>query len=233
MHYNVNHPSTHIGFYNCAKYRRHRGMCNQSHYIRADALEQVLLLELQRMTSFLHDKEESFVNLLMDKTIQTSKREAKWKEQEIKTMTARVRELDNLFSKIYEDNASGKLTDDRYMMLSKRYDDENITLKKKITTFQAELDADERHKQTATTFLHTVRKYTGMSELNHHIVNELVEKIVIHHANGKGKSRTQELEFHYNFVGVLDVPEVEEIANSITIDTRQGVAVEYITRNVA
>jgi len=57
--------------------------------------------------------------------------------------------LDNLFSKIYEDNASGKLTDDRYMMLSKRYDDESITLKKKIATFQAELDADERHKQTA------------------------------------------------------------------------------------
>ena len=233
MHFNVNHPSTHIGFYNCANYRKHRGVCNQSHYIRADALEQVLLLELQRMTSFLHDKEESFVNLLMDKTIQTAKRDAKWKEQEIKTMTGRVRELDNLFSKIYEDNVSGKLTDDRYMMLSKRYDDENITLKKKIATFQAELDADERHKQTATTFLRTVRKYTGMSELNAHIVNELVEKIVIHHANGKGKSRTQELEFHYNFVGVLDVPEVEAVANSITIDTRQGVAVEYITRNVA
>ena len=132
-----------------------------------------------------------------------------------------------------EDNASGKLTDDKYMMLSKRYDDEHLTLKKKIKTMQAELDADEKHKQTATTFLRTVRKYTGMSELNPHIVNELVEKIVIHHANGKGKSRTQQLEFHYNFVGVLDVPEVAEVPSSITIDTRQGVAVEYITRNVA
>ncbi|MCL2427430.1 MAG: DUF4368 domain-containing protein [Oscillospiraceae bacterium] len=229
----MNHPSTHIGFYNCANYRRHRGICTESHYIRADALEQVLLLELQRMTSFLHDKEESFVNLLMDKTIKTAKRENKWREQEIITMTGRCRELDNLFTKIYEDNASGKLSDERFMMLSKRYDDEHISLKKKIAIIQAELDADEKHKHTATTFLQTVRKYTGMSELNPHIVNELVEKIVIHHANGRGKSRTQQLDIHYNFVGVLDFPEVEEVPNSVTIDTRQGVAVEYITRNVA
>ena len=233
MHFNVNHPSTHIGFYNCANYRRHRGMCTESHYIRADALEQVLLLELQRMTSFLQDKEESFVNLLMDKTVQTAKREAKWREQEIINMTARCRELDELFTKIYEDNASGKLSDDRYMMLSKRYDDEHISLKKKMSTMQAELDAEEKHKHTATSFLRTVRKYTGMTELNPHIVNELVEKITIHHAVGKGKSRTQQLDIHYNFVGVLDVPEVKEVPNSVTIDTRQGVAVEYITRNVA
>ena len=72
-----------------------------------------------------------------------------------------------------------------------------------------------------------------MTELTPLLVNELVEKIVVHQAHGTGKNRSQQLEIKYNFVGALEVPEVEEIPNSIMIDTRQGVAVEYITRQAA
>ena len=148
-------------------------------------------------------------------------------------MVGRCRELDELFTKTYEDNASGKLSDDRYMMLSKRYDDEQTKLKKKIKTLQAEIEAENKHKQSAASFLRTVRKYTDMTELDPFIVNELVEKIIVHQAHGTGKNRTQQLEIHYNFVGVLDVPEVEEVPNSVVVDTRQGVAVEYVTRKIA
>jgi len=116
------------------------------------------------------------------------------------------------------------------MMLSKRYDEEQLVLKKKIAALQAEIDADEKHKQSAASFLRTVRKYTDIQELTPVIVNELVEKIVVHQAQGVGKNRTQQLDIHYNFVGVLDVPEVAALPSSIMIDTRQGVAVEYITR---
>jgi hypothetical protein len=148
-------------------------------------------------------------------------------------MMGRCSDLDNLFTKTYEDNASGKLSDERFMMLSKRYDDEQVALKKKISVLHAEIEAEAKHKQSAASFLWTVRKYTEITELTPNIVNELVEKVVVHQAQGTGKNRTQELEIHYNFVGVLNVPEVEELPNSIVIDTRQGVAVEYITRKTA
>ena len=116
------------------------------------------------------------------------------------------------------------------MMITKRYDDEQLDLKKKISALRAEIDAEERHKHSAASFLRTVKRYTDIQELTPNILNELVEKIVVHHAQGLGKGRTQQLDIHYNFIGVLDTPEVACLPQSVSIDTRQGVAIEYITR---
>jgi hypothetical protein len=145
-------------------------------------------------------------------------------------MLTRSGELDLLFTKTYEDNASGKLSDERFMMITKRYDDEQLALKKKISSLQAEIDAEERHKHSAARFLRTVKRYTDIQERTPAIINEFVEKIVVHQSQGTGKSRKQQLDIHYNFIGVLDTPEVACLPQSVTIDTRQGVAVEYITR---
>lgn len=230
LHFNVNHPHTKLQYFNCSNYRGNRGTCNSTHYIRADALEEVVLLELRRMTQFLQDKEEDFVKLLMDKSLQEAQQESKRRENEVAAMIARCRELDALFTKTYEDNAGGKLSDERFMMITKRYDDEQIALKKKISTLQAEINAEKRHKSSAANFLRTVKKYTEIDELTPTIVNELIEKIVVHQAQGTGKNKTQQLEIYYNFVGVLDMPQVMALPQSVTVDTRQGVAVEYITR---
>lgn len=230
LHFNVNHPHTELQYFNCSNYRGNRGTCNETHYIRADALEQVMLLEIQRMTAFLQDKEEAFVNLLMDQSLKEAQQETKRREQELSSMLARCHDLDELFSKTYEDNASGKLSDERFMMLTKRYDDEQLSLKKKIAAIQAEIDAEKRHRHSAASFLRTVKKYTDIDELTPIILNELVEKIVVYQAQGVGKNKKQQIEIHYNFVGVLDMPEVAALPQSVTIDTRQGVAVEYITR---
>lgn len=230
LHFNVNHPNTELKYFNCSNYRGNRGLCNETHYIRADALEQVMLLEIQRMTAFLQDKEEAFVNLLMDKSLKEAQRETKRREQDVVSMMARCHELEELFAKTYEDNSSGKLSDERFMMLTKRYDDEQLALKKKISALQTEIDEEKRQRHSAASFLRTVKRYTDIEELTPTILNELVEKIVVHQAQGVGKSKTQQLEIHYNFVGVLDVPEVAALPQSVMIDTRQGVAVEYITR---
>jgi site-specific DNA recombinase len=143
---------------------------------------------------------------------------------------ARWAELDSLFTKTYEDNTSGKLSDERFMMITKRYDDEQLSLKKKISALQAEIDAEEKSKHSAASFLQTVKKYTDIQELTPTILNELVEKIVVYPAEGTGKGRTQRFEIHYNYIGTLDPPEVACLPQSVMIDTRQGVAVEYIAR---
>ena len=80
--------------------------------------------------------------------------------------------------------------------------------KKKISALQAEIDAEENHRHSAATFLRTVKRYTDIQELTPLILNELVEKIVGHQVQGIGKNRTQQLEIHYNFIGVLDTPAV-------------------------
>ena len=230
LHFNVNHPHTELQYFNCSNYRGNRGTCNQTHYIRVDALEQVMLLEIRRLTAFLQDKEEDFVKLLMAKTLEVAERESARREEELRANLARCAELDGLFSKTYEDNASGKLSDERFMMLTKRYDDEQLILKKKISALRAEIDKDKKSRMNAASFLRLVRKYTDIHELTPLVLNEMVEKIVVHHAQGTGKNRTQQLDIHYNFIGVLDMPEVASLPSSVTIDTRQGVAVEYITR---
>lgn len=194
LHFNVNHPHTELQYFNCSNYRGNRGTCNSTHYIRADALEEVVLLELRRMTQFLQDKEEDFVKLLMDKSLQEEQQESKRRENEVAAMIARCHELDALFTKTYEDNASGKLSDERFMMITKRYDDEQIALKKKISAMQAEIDAEKQHKSSTANFLRTVRKYTEIKELTPTIVNELIEKIVVYQAQGTGRSKTQQLE---------------------------------------
>jgi site-specific DNA recombinase len=230
LYFNVNHPNTELKYFNCSNYKGNRGVCNDTHYIRADALEQVMLLEIRRMTAFLQDKEEDFVQLLMSKSLKEVEKESKRRAQELRAMLARCAELDVLFTKTYEDNTNGKLSDERFMMITKRYDDEQLALKKKISALQAEIDMEEKQKHSAASFLRTVKKYTDIQELTPLILNELVEKIVVHQAVGVGKGRTQQLEIHYNFIGTLDTPEVACLPQSVMIDTRQGVAVEYITR---
>ena len=216
-------------FNNCCG---NHGTCNSTHYIRDDALEEVVLLELRRMTQFLQDKEENFVKRLMDKSLQEAQRGNERQENEVASMIARCHELDPLFTKTYEDNASGELSDERFMMITKRYDDEQIALKKKISALQAEIDAEKRNKSSAANFLRMVHKYTEIKELTPTIANELIAKIVVHQAQGTGRSKTQQFEIYYNFVGVLDMPQVMALPQSVTMDTRQGVAVEYITRKV-
>ena len=221
---------TELQYFNCSNYRGNRGTCNQTHYIRVDALEQVMLLEIRRLTAFLQDKEEDFVKLLMAKTLEVAERESARRAEELRANLARCAELDGLFSKTYEDNASGKLSDERFMMLTKRYDDEQLILKKKISALRAEIDKDKKSRMNAASFLRLVRKYTDIQELTPLVLHEMVKKIVVHQAQGTGKNRTQQLDIHYNFIGVLDMPEVASLPSSVTIDTRQGVAVEYITR---
>ena len=110
LHYNINHPNSSIEYFNCSNYRGNRGTCNETHYIRADSLEQVVLLELNRMTSYLKDNEAEFAELLARKTSQDYERNKKCRQQKLNGLKARYSEVDMLFERTYEDNVSGTLS---------------------------------------------------------------------------------------------------------------------------
>ena len=139
----------------------------------------------------------------------------------------KVRPLDSLFERIYEDNVSGKLTDERFMRVSQRYDQEQGEIKKRIGLLQEEAKSEQKKTLRASRFMSAVRRYMDMRELTPAILNELIERIEVHHTEGTGKNRVQRLVIYYNFVGALDLPELDGMPGEVIAETRQGVAVRY------
>jgi len=230
LHYNINHPNSAIEYFNCSNYRGNRGTCNETHYIRADSHEQVVLLELNRMVCYLKNNEAEFVELLERKTTKDMEIEVKQAEQKLQTVISRNNDVNALFERIYEDNVIGKISDERFMQLSSKYDAEQKELRKEIEKLQAISDKEKQRKFSKNQFLKSVRQFMEMKTLTPIILNELVEKIEVYHIQGVGKARTQEITIHYNFVGVLNFPEIAEVQSNVILDSRQGVAIEYVVK---
>ncbi|HHZ05331.1 MAG TPA: recombinase family protein [Clostridiales bacterium] len=230
LHYNINHPNNAIEYFNCSNYRGNRGTCIETHYIRADSLEQVVLLELNRMTCYLKENEEAFAELLAQKTSQDYELEQKQRGQKLRELTARNAEVDVLFERIYEDNVSGKNSDDRFMKMSQKYDEEQKLLKKEIAELQAVCDREDSRAYSKNQFLKAVRKFMEMKTLTPTILHELVEKIDVYHIQGTGKNRTQQITIHYKFIGVLELPKVRALQDNVTLNSRQGVEIEYLAQ---
>ena len=228
LHFHFNQGNPEIEYFNCSNYKGNRGTCNETHYIRADSLEQVVLLELNRMVSYLKNHAEEFAELLAQKTTKDYERESRNRQQRLQELMARNKEVDRLFERIYEDNVSGKLTDDRFMKMSQRYDEEQQQLKKDIEELQRQCDSENDRAFCKEQFLKAVRKFMEMKTLTPTILHELVERIDVYQTQGRGKNRTQRIVIHYNFIGVLDLPEVEEYPENVVLDSRQGVAIEYL-----
>ena len=123
-------------------------------------------------------------------------------------MQARDEELDGLFERIYEDNLSGKLSDDRFAKMSRRYESEQKELSEKIKTLRAEIDKLSSKAVTSDMFIATVRKYTRAKKLTPRMLNELIEKIEVHQAEKIDGEWVQKLTIHYNCVGAIFIPEM-------------------------
>mgnify|MGYP003291634397 CR=1 FL=1 len=225
--YNVNHPNNQIRYFNCSNYRGCRGTCDSTHYIRADSIEQVVMMELGRLAEFLTDDEDAFTELLEQKTNADVLAEQKNLESELAVATARSNEILRLFEKLYEDNVSGKVTDDWFMRLSQKYEMEQDELKRKTKQIRDRLTELDGMKTNKETFLHAIRKFMEMKTLTPMLLHELIEKIEVHQIEGTGKNRTQRIVIHYRFVGCIDIPSVSKRPH-YTLDSRKGVAVEYL-----
>ena len=114
LHFHFNQGNPDIKYFNCSNYKGNRGTCTSTHYVRVDFLEQVVLGEIRRLTKFASQFEDEFVKAVIGHSQQAEATDRKLKEKELKALQARDEELDGLFERIYEDNVSGKLSDDRF-----------------------------------------------------------------------------------------------------------------------
>lgn len=234
LHYHFNQGNPEIKYFNCSNYKGNRGTCSSTHYVRVDFLEQVVLGEIKRLTKFASHYEDDFVKAVMGSSQQSVALDRKLKEKEHAALQARDEELDGLFERIYEDNVSGKLSDDRFSKMSRRYEDEQKEISERIKTLRAEMDKLSSKAVTADMFISTVRKYTRAKALTPRMLNELIDRIEVHQAEKIDGEWVQHLTIHYNCVGAIFIPEVFPLpVPEVSVNTRKGVVVNYAPCQIA
>ena len=234
LHFHFNQGNPEIKYFNCSNYKGNRGSCTSTHYVRVDFLEQVVLGEIRRLTKFASLYEDEFLKAVIGHSQQAAETDRKLKEKELKALLSRDEELDGLFERIYEDNVSGKLSDDRFAKMSRRYEDEQKELAEKIKKLRSEIEKQSSQAMTTDMFISLVRKYTRTRKLTPRMLNELVEKIEVYHAEKIDGVWEQRLRIHYNCVGEITIPKMLPLPiPDVTVNTRKGVFVNYTPAEIA
>ena len=191
--------------YRCSSYKHDTSACT-SHYISDDVLQSIVLENVQRVVSYMKDYEDLFIQEQLAKSTQDELKQISKNKKELEKAKTRVIEIDNLFMHIYEDNVSGKITDDRFRNLSFNYDKEQQELKLKIEQLSKDIENTEKKDTDITKFISNVKKYTEITELSPEILNELIEKIVIHQQEKVNGKKVQEIDIYYRGVGIISFP---------------------------
>ena len=229
MSYHTNTVNKDIHYFSCSNYVKDtRGTCQARHYIRADALEQIVIFELKRLAIMLQQDKELLAEILEKKTHKDFYDEKKFLEGELQKAIVRQQSVASLYEKLYEDNATGKVTDEWFTHMSHKYEVERAELKVKIFNLREKVANMQTVQHSKDMFISAIRKFLDMETITAPLIHELIDHIDVYEAEGKGKNKTQRVVIHYNFVGYLEIPENDEPC--FTTDTRQGVAIGYIAK---
>ncbi len=232
FHFNQNNHD--IKFFSCQNHNSGYRKCSKTHYIRLDFLEQVVLYEVKRLACFASEYENDFIKAMIGRSAKVAENTALRKQRELDALTARDRELDMLFERLYEDNVAGKIDDARFAKMSKRYEQEQGENAKKIKALRLELKKDESKRMDIDDFLETVRRYTDATTITKRMVAELIDHIEVYHAEKQDGVTNQRVVIYYNCIGAFDVPDRRKIPEAdIIMETRKGVALSYAPKQVA
>ena len=232
FHFNQNNHD--IKFFSCQNHNSGYRKCSKTHYIRLDFLEQVVLYEVKRLACFASEYENDFIKAMIGRSAKVAENTALRKQRELDALTARDRELDMLFERLYEDNVAGKIDDARFAKMSKRYEQEQGENAKKIKALRLELKKDESKHMDIDDFLETVRRYTDAATITKRMVAELIDHIEVYHAEKQDGITNQRVVIHYNCIGAFDVPDRRKIPEAdIIMETRKGVALSYAPERLA
>lgn len=183
-------------------------------------------MELRKLVSFMEYDEESFAEILSNKTNADILAQKNHLQTELKKTLERIETVERLYLKLYEDNSSGKVTDEWFMCMSHKYEVERVELKAKVPELRTLIGSLEKTQKGKEIFIAAICKFMQMETLTAPLLHELIDRIEVHEIEGTGKNRTQRIIIHYRFVGYLELPTVSE---NYKADIRQGVAIEYLT----
>ena len=203
-----------ISQYTCSQYSKVPvgKLCTTQHRINEDVVLSLVSEMLKAIAEYAkHDRAE-FVRVVQE--AQSSQQTAEVKKQRTRLATAkqRVSELEVLLCKIYEDNILGKLSDSRYATLDAQYEKEQSELTVEISDLEKAIKSYEKHEKDADRFIALIDKYENFDKLTIAMLNEFIEKILVHERDRKGSIQTtQEVEIYFNFVGRFVPPAFGEV----------------------
>lgn len=230
MRYHTSTSNKEIHYFTCSDNKvDYRGKCPGRHYVRADALEEVVKLELRRLVEMLEIDESYFAQLILRKNDEEREKDKKFLESELQKAIARSNTVSQLYEKLYEDNVIGKVSDEWFVELSHKYEKERMDLKAKIADTRHKIEELKNTNSEYGKFISAIRRFMQMDNLTSPLLRELIDHIDIFETEGTGKSRTQRIVIYYRFIGYIELPDMQE--QNYTADTRKGVSVEYITKS--
>ena len=190
----------------CSGYRQLTRDCTM-HYIPTRNVELLILSAIQRIIIYVKENEKEFIQKVREASAIQQEEAAKACNRKLKQTEKRYAELDGLVKKLYEQNASGKLSDRHYERLLAEYDNEQATLEVTIAELQTQINIWSEDKLKTEKFIELVKRYTDFSELTTPMLNQFVERVVVHESNSKrGNDRRQRVDIHMNFIGAFAVP---------------------------
>ncbi len=203
----------------CSTYSSDKDACS-AHFIRTVVLNEIVLNELNKLLARVKEHEDEFVQAAMDNSVQKQSSELIKAKKALKQAEKRIIELDRLFTRLYEDNVSGKISDERFSIMSAGYEDEQKKLRATVAELTDFIETAEQKSADVTAFIRAVQKYEHITELTPEIMHELIEKIVVHAPDKSSGHRTQQIDIYYRF----DVAVSTAVADSMKYDKKRKVA---------
>ena len=190
--------------YKCSGYRKPIDSCENPHYIQKSALIEIVSGKLRQTIQEIHFDQEAFLKKLEQQSQAQFSKNNKRQRQQLQKDEHRSKEIDSIIQKLYEDNLLGKISDERFVKLSQSYEEEQRQLQTSISDLTEKLAKQQEDNLNISKFMTRILKYTELPELTVEIVNELIDKIVIHKPTGTKRNRIIQIDIYYNFIGKLN-----------------------------
>lgn len=190
--------------YKCSAYRKPIDGCKNPHYIQKSALIEIVSDKLRQTIHEYQLDQETFLKKLEQQSQAQFGKDNKRQRQQLQKEEHRSKEIDTIIQKLYEDNLLGKISDERFVKLSQSYEEEQKQLQTSISDLTEKLTKQQEDSLNISKFMARISKYTELPELTVEIVNELIDKIVIHKPTGTKRNRIIKIDIYYNFIGKLN-----------------------------
>ena len=200
-------------YFICSTYRKGKDLCT-THSIKNVVLHEIVLRNLREAIEYVTQYEAEFIQEAADSRLRERDAEFSRKRETLSRAESRIAELDNLFKHLYEDNVTGKLSDERFIKMSRDYELEQENLKSMAEVLREEIKQQGKQKTNVKAFISVVKKYTDMQELDASILREFIDRIEVSHTDKK--SKTREITIVYNFIGAFDFERAKEKAQNTT-----------------
>jgi hypothetical protein len=203
----TNNYRTEGAFFDCSLHWKRKDKCG-THYIREKVLQQLVLQHIQMVTGFIYRHEAHFRQVMEQQLHAESEKQIAANRKALERSEKRISELKRLFIKIYEDNASGKLSDERFDMMSQTYEAEQKELEAEVIRLQKEIEVQETQIQNIEKFIQKAGQHVGIEELTPYVLHELVKAIYVDAPDKSSGKRRQHIHIQYDGLGFIPLNEL-------------------------